>query len=334
MPAGPRVPVVPPPCGGNVGPVAQPKIAGAARMPNVPAPCGGNVGARSVQPKVVGAAHVPTVPAPCGGNVGTRTVQPKAAGGADAHRGPPVLAPCGGRTGPMDQSVQAKALIVSRSAPLARSGGRETANLAPALVIQRLVTVQEAQAFLVGRDPDLFKTQKILRDNLYLNTVDFSGSMPNFNYFDDTDEGVVVGEAQALILQAQIALARRKEIFKAHDPGTWDLNPINYLNKTGTGDFSQNRGIETQLEKGELLGNGAKGKRLQGAEVNAAYHSHINGGSGGIAFCYLLEDDYTVTPCVIDIAGSRGGKNDNQYKWSTGGTDYLPASKYFPKGVN
>ena len=52
---------------------------GQPKMPQVPAPCGGNVGPRIAQPKVSAGARAPAVPAACGGNVGPRAVQPKPA---------------------------------------------------------------------------------------------------------------------------------------------------------------------------------------------------------------------------------------------------------------
>jgi hypothetical protein len=65
-------------------------------------------------------------------------------------------------------------------------------------------------------------------------------------------------------------------------------------------------------------------------KVNFEGHAHLDGGSGGVAFVYKLNDDYTVTPTVVDTSSKRGGKNGNQYEWDTGGgwAYFPPNAKY------
>lgn len=121
MSPGPRVPAVPPPCGGNVAAQAsvqrQVATSSGPRVPTVPAPCGGNVAAHaSVQPKMASGPDRPAVPAPCGGNVSgagraSQSVQPKMAAGSVIQRGGSSSKPAGSSAPPK------KAVVAKPEAP-------------------------------------------------------------------------------------------------------------------------------------------------------------------------------------------------------------------------
>ena len=117
---------------------------------------------------------------------------------------------------------------------------------------------------------------------------------------------------------------RRMKTFVHDKPGTWELNPVEYKNRTSASDIG---GKANDLKIAALSSNTTAGGSV--LKVNFEGHSHLDGGSGGVAFVYKLNDDYTVTPIVVDISGKRGGKNGNQYEWNTGG-----GWAYFPPNAS
>jgi hypothetical protein len=117
----------------------------------------------------------------------------------------------------------------------------------------------------------------------------------------------------------------RMKKFKYDDTRTWQLNAVEYKNGTSAGDIGTTKAND--LEIGALSSNTTAGGSV--LKVNFEGHAHLDGGSGGVAFVYKLNDDYTVTPTVVDISGKRGGKNGNQYLWNTGG-----GYGYFPPNAN
>ncbi len=116
-------------------------------------------------------------------------------------------------------------------------------------------------------------------------------------------------------------IKRRQKRYVYDNATTWDIQPIRYANRTSEGDIGT--GTAALLQKGQLSSNTTAGGKV--LKANFQGHVHLDSGSGGMAFVYVRNDDYTVTPVVVDISGKRGGKNGNQYSWNTGGTwDYFP----------
>lgn len=114
---------------------------------------------------------------------------------------------------------------------------------------------------------------------------------------------------------------RRKKKFMHDDPRTWEINAILYEN--GTSESAIGSKVADLLKKGQLSSNTTAGGKV--LKANFRGHVHLDSGSGGMAFIYKRNDDYTVTPVVVDTSSKRGGKNGNQYSWNTGGTwDYFP----------
>ncbi len=118
--------------------------------------------------------------------------------------------------------------------------------------------------------------------------------------------------------------ARRKK-FVHNKPSTWEVNGVRYLNGTSASDIG---GKAALLADASLSSNTTAGGSV--LKVNYEGHCHLDGGSGGMAFVYRLEDDYTVTPLVVDTSSKRGGRNGNQYMWDTGGSwaYFPPNAKY------
>jgi hypothetical protein len=123
------------------------------------------------------------------------------------------------------------------------------------------------------------------------------------------------------------ALARRREQFDPQNSDTWAMNSggVQYANKTTEGAVTaakEGAGVLASLGKGQLQ------DRHDKPVIGKVYHQHLAGGSWGIAFMYVLNEDYTVTAWVIDLAYGRDG---NKYKWQTGGTSYVPTRASLPK---
>jgi hypothetical protein len=118
---------------------------------------------------------------------------------------------------------------------------------------------------------------------------------------------------------------RRMKKFAHDNPGTWEINAVEYKNGTSAGHIGNKA---NDLKLGALSSNTTAGGSV--LKVNFEGHAHLDGGSGGVAFVYKLNDDYTVTPTVVDTSSKRGGKNGNQYEWDTGGgwAYFPPNAKY------
>ncbi len=124
------------------------------------------------------------------------------------------------------------------------------------------------------------------------------------------------------------------------DTNTWEINPnVRYLNDTQEEHLGQNsvgRGAVLASLMTPGYANGAAGKRIR-CVLNSKLHTHVDGGSGGISFIYIVEPDYTVTVCVYDYAPAR--VNGNQYAWVKGADGYvsdaaIPASVDFQTAQN
>lgn len=117
-------------------------------------------------------------------------------------------------------------------------------------------------------------------------------------------------------------LAGRKSIYAYNDSSTWVMNDVKYRNGTSSSSMSSQQ--LDLLKQGLLKSNTTAG----GSVLKVGYegHTHLNGGSGGLAFVYQLDEaEYKVTPIVVDTASSRGNNKDkNKYHWNTGGLDYFP----------
>ncbi|WP_437896290.1 hypothetical protein [Sorangium sp. So ce124] len=110
------------------------------------------------------------------------------------------------------------------------------------------------------------------------------------------------------------AVSARLDRFKPDNRDTWDFNPVQYaagLREADITDTPENRVILNNLRNGYL-----KDEHIKGTRTGMRYHSHINGGSGGILFEYRQQPDGTVTPYVIDVASKRIHGND--YVWKKG----------------
>jgi hypothetical protein len=120
----------------------------------------------------------------------------------------------------------------------------------------------------------------------------------------------------------------RKAVYAYDDPTTWVMNAVDY--KNGTASARIETTIINNLAAGQLRSNTTAGGSV--LKVGFEGHTHINGGSGGMAFVYKLESDWTVTPTVVDVAYARGnGSDKNKYAWETGpsGQTY-----YFPPNAS
>lgn len=121
-------------------------------------------------------------------------------------------------------------------------------------------------------------------------------------------------------------LAGRKSVYVYNQSSTWVMNDVVYRNGTSSSSLSSQQ--LALLKKGLLRSNTTAGGSV--LKVGFEGHAHVDGGSGGVAFVYQLDDQYKVTPIVVDTASSRGNNKDkNKYHWSTGGLDYFPSgAKY------
>lgn len=116
-------------------------------------------------------------------------------------------------------------------------------------------------------------------------------------------------------------LEGRKSVYVYNDSSTWVMNPVVYRNGTSSASLSSQQ--LDLLKKGQLKSNTTAGGSV--LKVGFEGHAHVDGGSGGVAFVYQLDDQYKVTPIVVDTASSRGNNKDkNKYSWNTGGLDYFP----------
>ncbi len=117
-------------------------------------------------------------------------------------------------------------------------------------------------------------------------------------------------------------LAGRKSVYAYDRSDTWVMNPVAYKNGTSSSSLSSQQ--LALLGKGQLRSNTTAGGSV--LKVGFEGHAHIDGGSGGVAFIYVLDEaQYKVTPIVVDTASSRGNNKDkNKYHWETGGLDYFP----------
>ncbi len=124
-------------------------------------------------------------------------------------------------------------------------------------------------------------------------------------------------------------VAKAKKAFNREDPNTWELNAISWHARVTKGTVEavpQWTAVEGKLKTASLTGRTITKTSVM--KTDWVMHEHL-GGDKGIGFCYLKEDDGTVTPWVLDYASSRDG---NTYWWGSGKRDgdpnvALPAKK-------
>ncbi|WP_437646455.1 hypothetical protein [Sorangium sp. So ce362] len=124
-------------------------------------------------------------------------------------------------------------------------------------------------------------------------------------------------EQNAANARAQAIVVRRAR-FDPNNSGTWDMNPVQYLNGITEDDVGVSPEGERILRE---LALGQLNDRHRRAAEGHMSHQHLSGGSRGIGFIYVQQPDGRVTPYVVDL-GSK--QSDNKYKWDHGGTDYVP----------
>jgi hypothetical protein len=129
---------------------------------------------------------------------------------------------------------------------------------------------------------------------------------------------------------AHAALIQRKAKYNPNNADTWQMNPLQFHTSAVTPDAvakaQDAAGILTSIQKGFVVGNGPKSARLP-ATVGPTFHTHLQSGTWGLAYMFVLEADFTVTPWVIDIATSR--TKTNMYYWKAG-TGFTPPKPDVP----
>jgi hypothetical protein len=141
-------------------------------------------------------------------------------------------------------------------------------------------------------------------------------------------------EQQSALASAAAAAATliRKAKYHPDNADTWTLNPVQFfttaVSENDVNAAADGEAVLTQIKKAFIVGNGPKKSRLQ-PKVGVAFHAHLQKGSWGIAYMFVLEDDFTVTPWVIDIAKSR--TSTDMYHWKHGGTGFTPPEPDLPK---
>jgi hypothetical protein len=142
--------------------------------------------------------------------------------------------------------------------------------------------------------------------------------------FNDADYELIMDVLKAFHSEQQRKIEQRKARFKRDDPNTWEcLREIRYVDVTEAQIGPANAQIVDDIRNCVRPGNTQTG-RIQPI-VDARMHDHLDGGSGGVAFIYVQEDDGRVRPVIYDIAFSR---RRNQYVWRRGGTGYNSSASY------
>ncbi|WP_437998032.1 hypothetical protein WMF26_46920 [Sorangium sp. So ce185] len=114
------------------------------------------------------------------------------------------------------------------------------------------------------------------------------------------------------------AITRRRDRFDRNNSGTWETNPVQYLNGITEADVlvsPEGARILRELALGQLR------DRHGPATEGQMSHQHLSGGSRGIGFIYVQQPDGTVTPYVVDLGNKL---SDNKYRWDHGGIGYVP----------
>lgn len=123
--------------------------------------------------------------------------------------------------------------------------------------------------------------------------------------------------------------AEREANFDPEDASTWTLNAVQFFNGVTEG------AVLTAVDGAAVLAaiaNGTVRVNKKGGHteisVNQGFHCHLQTASWGLAVIFILEDDFTVTPWVFDIAYSR---SDNKYNWENGGRKQYDSNARQPR---
>ena len=114
---------------------------------------------------------------------------------------------------------------------------------------------------------------------------------------------------------AQDEIAQRRQNFVSNSPDEWVLSRnIRYGSKAPATAFdaSDDAALE-RIAIGELR------PREKGYGINFPLHQHLAGGSHGVAFVYVVEQDWRVGILVYACSSARQG---NKYKWASYGSTF------------
>ncbi|MEU1090180.1 hypothetical protein ABZ401_25740, partial [Streptomyces sp. NPDC005892] len=121
---------------------------------------------------------------------------------------------------------------------------------------------------------------------------------------------------RATVAAEQQEREERLSAFRPQLPDTWQYSGrVEYGNRLGEGSFSA-----AQRRTLTALAQGASRPRESAVRVNQALHAHLDSGSGGVSFAYVLGADGRVGLLVYGISTSRQG---NDYRWDGNGSAYL-----------
>lgn len=130
-----------------------------------------------------------------------------------------------------------------------------------------------------------------------------------------------------------VVATKQKKAFNREDPNTWVLNPVSWHTtiqavRGRIENIPQWNAVYSSIQTGSLTGR----TKTKGSVMKTDWvmHEHVSG-SYGVGFCYLHEDDDTVTPWILDFAFNRPGTNE--YDWERGGHNHKgdPAVALPPK---
>ncbi|MGW2283031.1 hypothetical protein, partial [Streptomyces sp. NPDC001770] len=108
----------------------------------------------------------------------------------------------------------------------------------------------------------------------------------------------------------------RLSAFRVHLPETWEYSgDVHYGNRLAEGSFSA-----AQRRTLTALAQGASRPREPAVRVNQALHAHLDGGSGGVSFAYVLGGDGRVGLLAYGVSSSRQG---NDYRWDGNGSTHV-----------
>ncbi|MGW1469611.1 hypothetical protein ACWCPT_35335, partial [Streptomyces sp. NPDC002308] len=114
----------------------------------------------------------------------------------------------------------------------------------------------------------------------------------------------------------QRAREERLSAFRAHLPETWEYSgEVRYGNGLHAESFT---GVQLRVLTALSEGGSRPRERVFGA--NQAVHAHLDGGSGGVSFAYVLGGDGRVGLLAYGLSTSRQG---NDYRWDGNGGTYI-----------
>ena len=132
-----------------------------------------------------------------------------------------------------------------------------------------------------------------------------------------------VGEIEKFYKPPEVT-AKPKKKFNREDPNSWQMNALQWHARVSKMKTTVEALPDADSVLGKLKTGGLSGRTITKGSVmktDFVMHEHIGSGNKGIGFCYLHEDDDTVTPWVLDYATGRDG---NTYEWGSGKRDGDP----------